>query len=191
MFRLISRSSTKYRRHNTTKLTPFSHCNFCGNKYQNMAWPKKCNKCNNTTWNKQDIVVVGLVPVRHNMSEKVGLLITRRSINPKKGGWCLPGGFLDVGETWKEGMSREVFEETTLEINPEEFELIAIEYNEDKSMELKFGITHKIRTIDDLKTFESNDEVSEIMIGNYATELCFPLHQKIFKRVLMDIKFAE
>ena len=42
------------------------------------------------------------------------VLLTLRAVEPRKGEWCLPGGFLEWGETPEEGAKRELFEETGL-----------------------------------------------------------------------------
>jgi ADP-ribose pyrophosphatase YjhB (NUDIX family) len=39
-------------------------------------------------------------------------------------GWCLPGGKLDEGETSKEAVIREVFEETKIELNENEIDFV-------------------------------------------------------------------
>src|SRR5262249_17076351 len=44
------------------------------------------------------------------------LLLTRRSINPGRGLWTFPGGFVDFGETATDAAIRETFEETGLQV---------------------------------------------------------------------------
>ncbi len=46
---------------------------------------------------------------------KGNLLLVRRSVRPAKDHWCLPGGFLELGETPEEGVLRELKEETNLD----------------------------------------------------------------------------
>ena len=43
------------------------------------------------------------------------LLLVRRAVRPAKGHWCLPGGFLELGETPEDGVLRELKEETNLD----------------------------------------------------------------------------
>ncbi len=46
------------------------------------------------------------------------ILMAQRGKEPLKGGWSLPGGLLEVGEALKDGVRREVREETGLEVEP-------------------------------------------------------------------------
>jgi ADP-ribose pyrophosphatase YjhB (NUDIX family) len=49
------------------------------------------------------------------------LMLVRRGIEPRKGKWDTPGGFLEEGEEPLDGLRRELREETGLEIEPDEF----------------------------------------------------------------------
>src|ERR1700676_2811009 len=53
-------------------------------------------------------VVVGAVVVS---GDKV--LMCRRAIEPRRGFWTLPAGYLELGETLEEGAAREAMEEAT------------------------------------------------------------------------------
>ena len=46
------------------------------------------------------------------------ILLVERGREPLKGYWSLPGGVLETGESLKDGIRREVREETGLEIEP-------------------------------------------------------------------------
>jgi 8-oxo-dGTP diphosphatase len=46
------------------------------------------------------------------------VLLVRRGQEPLKGEWSLPGGALELGETLREGVVREVLEETGLTVVP-------------------------------------------------------------------------
>jgi ADP-ribose pyrophosphatase YjhB (NUDIX family) len=45
------------------------------------------------------------------------VLLTRRSIDPGRGLWTYPGGFVDYGETVTDAAVRETFEETGLKVD--------------------------------------------------------------------------
>jgi ADP-ribose pyrophosphatase YjhB (NUDIX family) len=49
------------------------------------------------------------------------VLLTRRAFEPFKGFWDIPGGFLEEGEDPRDGLRRELREETGLEVEPERF----------------------------------------------------------------------
>ena len=56
--------------------------------------------------------VGGIIIKEKNGEEYV--LLTKRSIEPYKGYWCLPGGHIEKGETAEEAIKREIEEETGL-----------------------------------------------------------------------------
>ena len=47
-------------------------------------------------------------------------LLVRRASEPLMGEWSVPGGVLELGETLRDGVRREVFEETGLVVEPGE-----------------------------------------------------------------------
>ena len=49
------------------------------------------------------------------------VLLARRAVAPFQGFWDIPGGFLEEGEDPRDGLRRELKEETGLEIEPERF----------------------------------------------------------------------
>ena len=57
-------------------------------------------------------IVVGCIPIWNNK-----ILLCRRAIEPRKGYWNLPGGYLENGESLTEGAARETLEETNAQVN--------------------------------------------------------------------------
>ena len=83
------------------------HCTYCGNPYAvDAGWPRTCPSCGNRSYRNPLPVVVAMVPMGN------GLVGVRRNIEPSRGRLTLPGGYLDCDETWQEGASRELLEET-------------------------------------------------------------------------------
>jgi 8-oxo-dGTP diphosphatase len=56
-------------------------------------------------------LVAGTIPEQDGR-----ILLTRRAINPGRGLWTFPGGFVDFGETVTDAALRETFEETGLRV---------------------------------------------------------------------------
>jgi ADP-ribose pyrophosphatase YjhB (NUDIX family) len=115
-------------------------------------------------------VVVMLVPVDD------GLLLIRRGIEPGKGKWAFPGGFVDLGETWQEAGAREVFEETHLEIDPADICEFQVRSAPDGTL-LIFGLA-KPRAAATLPLFAATNETTERVVRRELTEMAFELHTR-------------
>ncbi len=70
--------------------------------------PRLVCPAGHVTW-RNPRLVVGTLPV-----EGGRVFLARRSIEPARGLWTYPGGFLEVGESAQEGARRETEEETRL-----------------------------------------------------------------------------
>ena len=68
-----------------------------------------CPTCGYVVFYNPKLVVVGLL-IQNN-----SVLLVRRAINPGKGLWGMPGGYVDMGEVVEEAVAREIREETGLE----------------------------------------------------------------------------
>src|SRR5262249_4057 len=94
-----------------------SHCSYCGQAFvENQPYPRKSPQSTNITYVNPLPVAVCLLPVDG------GLLCIRRDIEPGKGKLALPGGFIDLGETWQQAAARELFEETGIRIDAGEIQ---------------------------------------------------------------------
>lgn len=155
-----------------------SYCSNCGNKYQDLQWPRKCynENCKNITYKPFAVVVVGVIPVR--IKNQCGILLAKRAENPCAGGMNLIGGHLEFGETWNYTLARETFEEINLKTDPTEWSLSAIRTATNGNI-IIFANT-KIKEFDNLDFFIPNNEVSEIKLGTEFMDLCFESHTEIF-----------
>jgi ADP-ribose pyrophosphatase YjhB (NUDIX family) len=59
---------------------------------------------------------VGAIVLNKNNAGEVCVLVVRRGREPLRGEWSLPGGVLELGETLRDGVRREVKEEAGLDI---------------------------------------------------------------------------
>jgi ADP-ribose pyrophosphatase YjhB (NUDIX family) len=69
-----------------------------------------CPECGHVAYDNPKIVVGSVVATRG------AILMCRRAIQPRRGFWTLPAGYLEHGETLEEGAIREAMEEAQAEI---------------------------------------------------------------------------
>jgi ADP-ribose pyrophosphatase YjhB (NUDIX family) len=113
-------------------------------------------------------VAVVLVPVDG------GLLVVRRSIPPNQGLLALPGGFINLGESWQEAGAREVAEETGITLDPGTIREFMVR-SAPEGMVLIFGVVPALHAAD-LAEFVPNSEAFERLVLLAPVELAFPLH---------------
>jgi ADP-ribose pyrophosphatase YjhB (NUDIX family) len=156
-----------------------SCCTHCGTRYPAaQPWPITCKTCGNTNYLNPIPVVVLLVPVGD------GLVVARRNIEPRKGTLVLPGGYLDLGETWQEGASREMLEETGILVSPDEISLYDVQNGLDNTLVVSGLAARQPESC--LRPFSSS-ETQEIALIAGPIELGFPLHNLLIRRYFAEI----
>ncbi len=96
------------------------HCRACGGdaRYQTPADDNRdratCTVCA-TIHYENPVNVVGTLPVWEDR-----VLLCRRNIEPRRGLWTLPAGFMELGESTAEGAVRETVEEAGANIELQE-----------------------------------------------------------------------
>ena len=94
-------------------MEPKTHCHFCGDVLTRRLVEGRerlyCRACARPIY-ENPVPATCMVVV--NSSNQV--LLVKRSVDPKKGMWCLPGGFIELGESPEAGALRELAEETGL-----------------------------------------------------------------------------
>ncbi len=148
---------------------PHSHCSYCGHAYApGQPWPRTCARCGHVSYLNPVPVAVALVPVDG------GLLAVRRGIEPGRGRLALPGGFINLGESWQAACAREVNEETGVTIDPAEVREFAVRSAPDGAL-LVFGLAAPLQRAD-LPPFKLDPETLECVILTEPAALAFPLH---------------
>lgn len=93
------------------------HCRTCGTPVDYLVPPDDnreravCPACK-TIHYENPVNVVGTLPVWGRE-----VLLCRRAIEPRRGFWTLPAGFLELGETTAQGALRETLEEAGAEVD--------------------------------------------------------------------------
>jgi ADP-ribose pyrophosphatase YjhB (NUDIX family) len=90
-------------------------CPRCGGALELTGGRASCAACGSAYYANSAPAVEGVL-------ERDGkVLLSRRGIEPRRGYWDLPGGFLEEGEEPLAGLAREFREETGLEVRPREW----------------------------------------------------------------------
>ncbi len=69
-----------------------------------------CVKCGYVAYENPKVVVGSVIGLGQR------ILLCRRAIDPRKGYWTIPAGYLELGETLQEGATREALEEAEVSI---------------------------------------------------------------------------
>ena len=89
-------------------------CFYCGNRLIEKSFLKRshpyCQACDRIHYENPLPAVAALV-----LNEEKKLLLVKRAVEPAKGKWCLPGGFIEIDESIEEAVLRELREETGIE----------------------------------------------------------------------------
>jgi ADP-ribose pyrophosphatase YjhB (NUDIX family) len=94
------------------------YCSDCGNPLERHTVPGElrqqayCRYCDAPRVDHPMVVVTCFVACGQR------LLWVQRALEPKRGLWAIPGGFLERGETMAEGAARELREETGIVLPP-------------------------------------------------------------------------
>ena len=92
----------------------YQYCPLCGNRlekrFQFGQMRATCPACGFVHFHDPKVAVIGLVTwIDH-------VLLIRRDVEPMKGYWALPGGYMDAGEMPADALQRELREEVNLDL---------------------------------------------------------------------------
>ena len=149
-----------------------SYCSYCGAPFAaDEAWPRLCARCGQWSYRNPLPVTVVLLPVGD------GVLAVRRAHSPGNGRLALPGGFIELPESWQEAGTRELREETGVTVDPGSLTVYRV-YSAPDGTLLIFALapTH---SADELPPFSPSPEASERVILTAPTELAFSLHTRV------------
>lgn len=161
--------------------TKNSHCSFCGARFSEQTkWPRKCFVCYNESYSNPLPVVAAIIPI---IDERLGVLLIQRNIEPHKGEWALPGGYMDNFETWQQSCAREVFEETGIKTDSNNYELINVQTSPSTGNLLVIGACTKPIKRSDV-VFVPNSETLGLDVVFEPIPLAFPIHSNMLSKYL-------
>eukprot|EP00635_Sarcinochrysidales_sp_CCMP3193_P005925 CAMPEP_0118917858 /NCGR_PEP_ID=MMETSP1166-20130328/17571_1 /TAXON_ID=1104430 /ORGANISM="Chrysoreinhardia sp, Strain CCMP3193" /LENGTH=234 /DNA_ID=CAMNT_0006858081 /DNA_START=138 /DNA_END=842 /DNA_ORIENTATION=- len=163
------------RRRPTLGLTVPKFCSECGSSDIRVVVPERdereravCGSCGTTHYENPKVVVGCVVETR------AGYLMAKRSIEPRRGFWGFPQGYMENGESTKECAAREILEETGASVSTEAMTLLAL-YNLPNQVQIVYQAKVDDIPMDELP--ESTKESSEVRLFTYEqlpADLAFP-----------------
>lgn len=154
---------------------PHAHCSYCGHAFApGQPWPRECGRCSATSYRNPLPVAVALQPVDG------GLLAVRRDVEPRRGQLALPGGYVDLGESWQAAVVRELREETGVAVEPGDVRLFDVLSAPDGTL-LVFGQLPELGAAA-LPASTPTPETTGWEILESPAELAFPLHTEAAAR---------
>jgi ADP-ribose pyrophosphatase YjhB (NUDIX family) len=153
-----------------------AHCSYCGSPFAaDQAWPRHCAGCGEISYVNPLPVAVAVLPVGD------GLLGVRRAIPPALGELALPGGFIDLGESWQEAVVRELWEETGVRADAAEVTLFDTLSAPSGTTLLVFGLLPPCAPAD-LPASVANDESAGWEVFTAGAPLAFSTHAAVAAR---------
>jgi 8-oxo-dGTP diphosphatase len=160
-----------------------AHCSYCGQVFlADAGWPRKCGRCGNESYRNPTPVAVPIQPTTQG-----GVIVVRRSIPPEIGKLCLPGGYVNEGETWEEAAARELKEEAGVIVRPDSFRLARVRNSTNGKVMMVIGIGTPIAELD-LRTFVPNEEASERRVVRLPIDLAFSSHTEALRDWFASVK---
>lgn len=158
-------------------------CSNCGAKTETRLIARQqlsvCDACNRIFFRNPKVVVTALIEDRGRV------LLIRRDIEPGRGLWGLPGGFVDWDEHPEQAMVRECSEEINVRVEP--VELLGVEHIITEDDEGIVLLPYRARLL--AGNPNAGDEVQQV--GWFSPDalppLAFSSHRKVLQRWSQEV----
>jgi len=144
------------------RYTKFKFCPRCGkpavSELQKNAM--RCKNCRFVYFHNCAAAVAGIIET------KKGIILAQRAEEPKKGGYDLPGGFVNYLENFEEALSREIKEELNLQM--EDFHYLGSFPNVYSFQDVTYFSTDAIFVVrtSNLKRLKVSKEIEQIVFSD-------------------------
>jgi 8-oxo-dGTP diphosphatase len=159
-----------------------AYCSSCGSKTEPRLLAKQqlraCPKCDRIIFRNPKVVVIALIEDRGRV------LLGRRDIEPGRGLWGLPGGYVDWDEHPEAAVVRECSEEMEVQVEP--VELLRVQHIILDDEGIVF-LPYRARLVGGQPV--AGDEVQEV--GWFRPDdlppLAFASHRQVLQRWVQDV----
>jgi 8-oxo-dGTP diphosphatase len=156
--------------HRMSILDGWRFCPRCGGGLAVEENHLRCTACGERYW-------ANALPAVQALLERDGrVLLARRAIEPRRGYWDLPGGFVEETEEPEAAVRREVREETGLAVDGVELVRIDIEPYGDRFV---FSVTYRVTADGDPVPDDDVAELRWFAPDELPAEMAFPGQQKV------------
>jgi ADP-ribose pyrophosphatase YjhB (NUDIX family) len=143
-------------------MTFFKFCPSCASNHFTFLDNRRflCDDCGFTYYHN----IAAAVAIVFTFEDKV--LFTVRNVDPDKGKWDLPGGFIDPNETAEEAACREIKEELGIEISTSELKYITTSPNNYLYKNVPYrtmDIFYECPLKSDVISINAEDEIQELI----------------------------
>ena len=155
-----------------------AYCHFCGARLTEKIVEGHlrlyCNRCNAPLY-ENPVPATCLVVV----DDRGRMLLVKRRVEPLKGFWCLPGGYMELGEAPEAAALRELEEETGLSGQIEMLMGLTADPSADYDTILMAGYLVKQYS----GTLKAGDDASDVAFFHHGDmpEIAFESHRKFVR----------
>lgn len=166
------------------------YCPQCGSTLHEVSWEDglnilQCAECGYKLYKNSKPCVIAIIVD----DDRKRILLSRRGIEPYKGYWDLPGGFLRNGEDPLKGVKREVREELGVECEPVRFFDIFVDTYGEFDV-YTFNVCYIVKLLsDDIRPADDIDEAQWFGFDDLPENLAFRFLGDIIEKVKNEIAF--
>lgn len=169
-------------------LHQFKFCPKCGSSHfvENNLKSKRCDACGFVYYFNPSSSTIAII-----INDNDELLVATRAHDPAKGTFDLPGGFVDMNETGEQAVTREVKEETGLDVSQAKYMFSIPNTYLYSGFEVHTLDLVYLCKVDDMRNIRAEDDVASLQFIK-ITELNPDLFGlRSVKEVIQEIKIMK